>query len=283
SDEGLVWRSDVPLARQIGASVDSMDLSAFTAEAHRRGIYVIGRFTVFKDPRLAIHRPDLAITTPQGKPWEDAPGVAYADPFEPRVWQYMGDLATEMATHGVDEIQYDYVRFPVDGDLSTARYRRESTTETRPPQITAFVRYMEQRLRPMKVFISADIFGRVVWHPVDAYTGQILEDFVPYVDYVSPMLYPSGFNAGSGGYDVPTQHSYGLMKQSLLLTKQRLESAAALSRPWLQSFDDYAFHQPYGLQQYLEQRRAAEEVGTSGWLYWNAAGVYDERTFAERP
>ncbi len=283
SDEGYVWRSNVPLARKIGASVDRMDLRAFTAEAHRRGIYVIGRFTVFKDPTLANARHDLAITSSEGGVWEDAPDVAYADPFEPEVWEYMGDLAVEMASQGVDEIQYDYVRFPVDGDLSTARYREEATTETRPRQITGFVKYMEQRLRPAKVFISADIFGRVVWHPVDYYTGQVLEDFMHYVDYVSPMLYPSGFNSGSGGYDIPTQHSYGIMKQSLVLTEKRLQGSSALSRPWLQSFDDYAFDQPYGLPQFLEQRRAAEEVGTSGWLYWNAAAIYDPRTFAERP
>ncbi len=283
SDEGLVWRSNVPMARQIGASVDYMDLRAFTEAAHKRRIYVIARFTVFKDPKLANARPDLAITSTEGGLWEDAPGVAYADPFSMDAWRYLGDLAVEIAAQGVDEIQYDYVRFPVDGDLSTARFDAPSTAESRPQQITAFVRYMESRLRPSKVFISADIFGRVVFHPVDVDTGQILEDFMQYVDYVSPMLYPSGFNRGSAGFDIPTQNSYGLIKESLALTNERVKGTNTQVRPWLQSFADYAFDQPYGLTQYLEQRRAADELNTSGWLYWNPSGSYDPRTFAGSP
>jgi hypothetical protein len=281
SDDGYVWHSRVPLARRIGASIDRMDLRSFTREAHRRDIYVIGRFVCFKDPLLAKARPDLAITSSDGGLWEDSPGIAFADPFSKGAWQYLGDLATEAASEGVDEIQYDYVRFPVDGDLSTARYHGRSTLESRPRQITGFIAYMEQRLRPYRGFISADIFGRVVWHPVDPYTGQVLEQIAPHVDYVSPMLYPSGFNSGSGGYEVPTEHSYGLIRQSLELSEDRLRGSTAKVRPWLQSFTDYAFHRPYGLEQYLEQRRAAEELGTSGWLFWNAAAIYDERTFAE--
>ncbi len=283
SDEGLVWKTSVPLAKDIGASVDSMDLRAFTAEAHRRGIYVIGRFTVFKDPKLATARPGLAIRSSEGGLWEDAPRVRYADPFDGDAWQYLGDLAVDLAAQGIDEIQYDYIRFPVDGDVSTARYDEDATPESRPAQITSFVRYMEQRLRPSRVFISADIFGRVVFHPVDVDTGQILEDFVEHVDYVSPMLYPSGFNRGSGGFDYPTRNSYGLIKESLRLTNERLAGIGVRTRPWLQSFKDYQFGDPYGLPQYLEQRRAAEEMGTSGWLFWNPAAVYDERTFMGGP
>lgn len=283
SDEGFVWHSNVPLARQIGASKDDMDLRAFTEAAHKRGIYVIGRFTVFKDSTLATARPDLAITSTEGGLWEDGGGILYADPFDRRVWQYMGDLAVEMAAQGVDEIQYDYVRFPVDGDLSTARYSAESTGESRIRNITSFAQYMEQRLRPSQVFISADIFGRVVWHPEDPNTGQVLDQFAQYVDYVSPMLYPSGFNEGSGGYDIPAENSYGIIKQSLEHSENRLEGIYTEVRPWLQSFADYAWGVPYGLPQFLEQRRAAEEIGTSGWLYWNAAGQYDERTFVENP
>ncbi len=283
SDEGYVWRSNVPMAREIGASKDDMDLQAFTAAAHERGIYVIGRFTVFKDPTLARARPQMAIASTEGGLWDDTGGILYADPFDRRVWQYMGDLAVDMAAQGVDEIQYDYIRFPVDGDLSTARYSAESTGESRIRQITGFTQYMEQRLRPSQVFISADIFGRVVWHPEDPNTGQVLDQFAQYVDYVSPMLYPSGFNEGSGGYDIPTENSYGLLKQSLELSADRLQGTSTKVRPWLQSFPDYAWDVPYGLTQYLEQRRAAEEVGTSGWLYWNAAGEYDERTFVDNP
>ena len=224
-----------------------------------------------------------AIASTKGGIWRGPGGEAFADPFDTDTWQYFGDLAVEMAAEGVDEIQYDYVRFPVDGDLSTARYHATSNGETRPQQITKFVAYMEQRLRPSKVFLSADIFGRVVWHPVDRDTGQILEQMSQHLDYVSPMIYPSGFNSGSGDYDRPPEHSYGLIKQSLEQSNQRLQGMSTRVRPWLQAFDDYAFGLPYGLPQFLEQRRAAEAMGTSGWMFWNAGADYDARTFAPNP
>jgi hypothetical protein len=282
SEDGKVWDSDVPLAEQIDATTP-VSLERYVREAHAHGVYVIGRVTIFKDHTLGKGRPDLAIRSTEGGAWKDYAGNRYANPFNKNAWKYIGDIAVEAARKGVDEIQYDYVRFPVDGDLDTADYGARSTRKTRPRQIRAFLQYMEQRLRKEKVFISADVFGRIVFHPVDVYTGQRLEDFAQHVDFVSAMLYPSGFNRGSGGFDIPTRNSYGLIKKAQQLTNRRLRGKPALSRPWLQSFYDYGFGEPYKLPQFLEQRRAAEDTGSSGWLYWNAAGKYDPRTFVANP
>ncbi|GAC1364933.1 MAG: putative glycoside hydrolase [Herpetosiphon sp.] len=283
SDDGFVWRSGVPLAKQVGASDDTLDLRAFAADAHQRGIYVIGRFTIFKDTVLVRARPELAIHRPDGDIWRDPPGNGYADPFVTTTWQYYADLAKDIAAQGVDEIQYDYIRFPVDGDMKTAQYHSEATGKTRIAAITQFVTFMEQQLRTQKVFISVDIFGRVVWHPVDPDTGQTLEQIAAHVDYVSPMLYPSGFNTGSGGFDRPPEHPYEIIKQSLERTVPRIKGLPVRVRPWLQAFQDYAWNIPYGLAEYLGQRQAADELGTSGWMYWNPLGRYDERTFAANP
>jgi hypothetical protein len=285
SDEGLVWNTDVPLANQIGAVYESVDLKDFVREAHSRNIYVIGRFTVFKDTKLAKARPQWAIHSSEGGLWSDATENRYIDPYDERAWRYFADLCEEAARLGVDEIQWDYVRFPVDGDLNTLRVDGTYTPESRVNQITEYMAYMERRLRPFKVYLSADIFGLTVWHTDENYLGQRLERVAHHLDYVSPMLYPSGFNAGSGGYDEPSAHPYGLIKQSLQHTYERLNvlGLPVKVRPWLQAFYDYQFGIPYEVPQERAQRRAAEEMGTSGWLFWNPAAKYDPQSFIKNP
>ncbi len=285
SDEGLVWDADVPLAREIGATYEGFDLEEFVRKAHERDIYVIGRFTVFKDTKLATNRPEWAIQSSEGGLWMDDTKNRYIDPFDERAWDYYADLAVEAANLGVDEIQWDYVRFPVDGDLSTLRVDGEYTEDGRINQITEFLAYTERRLRPAKVYISADIFGLTVWHTNENYLGQRLERVVRHIDYVSPMLYPSGFNSGSGGYKVPPAHPYGLIKQSLENTYERLDKLGlpVKVRPWLQAFYDYGWGIPYEVPQERAQRKAAEDLNTSGWLFWNPAAKYDPESFVANP
>ncbi len=283
SDDGLVWDAEVPLAREIGATYDGFDLGEFVRQAHERDIYVIGRFTVFKDTKLATNRPQWAIQSSEGGLWTDDTKNRYTDPFDERAWEYYADLAVEAAELGVDEIQWDYVRFPVDGDLNTLRVDGEYNEESRINQITEFLAYTERRLRPSKVYISADIFGLTVWHTRENYLGQRLERVAQHIDYVSPMLYPSGFNAGSGGYDVPPAHPYGLIKQSLEKTYPRIEGMPVRVRPWLQAFHDYAWGIPYEVPQEVAQRKASEDMDTSGWLFWNPAAKYDPDSFVANP
>jgi hypothetical protein len=279
AESGQVWDTDVPLARQIGAHTPGADLEDFTREAHRRGVYVIGRVTVFKDALFARKRPDMAIKSTEGGIWKDYGGNGYADPFNRRTWKYFGDLAVEAARKGVDEIQYDYVRFPVDGKLSTARYLQPSNKESRVRQIAAFLAYMDKRVQAERVYSSADIFGLTAWSKREQGTGQKLEALAGHLDYLSPMLYPSGFSEGFNGWKYPTEHSYELIKQSVDRTQRRIQGSRSLVRPWLQSFKDYAWGRPYGVKQVLEQRRGADNAGSSGWLYWNAASKYDPSAF----
>lgn len=283
SDDGFVWKSNVPLAREIGAADRSLDLKAFTEKAHKRGIYVIGRFVVFKDNTYPKARKHHAITSTEGGLWLDYRGLAYTDPFEEEAWDYLGDLAQDIAAQGVDEIQYDYVRFPVDGDLSTDVYKEDSNPESRVRQITKFMRYMEGRLRQSKVFISADLFGLTAWTREEQGTGQRIQDVGRYLDYISLMLYPSGFSEGFDGFQYPTEHPYEIIKDSVEQADKRLKGLPVRQRPFLQAFKDYAWGKPFGVPQHLAQRRAAEELGTSGWLYWNPAAKYVPESFVENP
>lgn len=282
-DSGQTWDVDVPLAKENGSSQDYMDLKKFTDEAHKRGIYVIGRFVVFKDNTAAEGTPEWAVKSTEGGLWEDNIEQNYLDPFDEAAWDYLADVAIDIIGKGVDEIQYDYVRFPVEGGLSTLSFDRESTEQSRTQQIAKFVKYMEERIRPHKAFISADTFGLTAWVDEEQGTGQVLEEMAPYMDYYSPMIYPSLFSSGWNGWEYPTEHAYELVKDSVEISQKRLKGLQTRVRPFLQYYPDTAYNRPFSIPQYREQARAANEAGTSGWLFWNVSFRFKAEAFATNP
>ena len=124
---GFVPRS-VPLARQVGAARDYYEARAAAKLIHARGLYLIGRVVVFEDPVLSLGRPDLAARRGDGSVWRDAAGLGWTNPYDRSVWKYNVDIAVAAARAGFDEILFDYVRFPSDGDVDAAVYRNPRAT-----------------------------------------------------------------------------------------------------------------------------------------------------------
>ena len=187
----LAWPSAVPLAQEIGAyQRDVLDLQAFVRDCHRRGIYVIARMVVFKDDLLATGRPELAIQRSDGTLYEDLEGLHWVDPFRQEVRDYNIALACEVAELDFDEVQFDYLRFPSDGETKDLEYAQEPTFEARPAAMASFCAQAHAALQLTPAFMSADVFGLTVWLDAarDMGIGQRIEDIGPYVDYLSPML-----------------------------------------------------------------------------------------------
>jgi hypothetical protein len=274
-DGGLVsHRSAVPLATEIGAQAISTitDLRALLAGLKQKGIYTIARIVVFKDNPLAEHRRDLAVKAAAGRFWRDREGQAWTDPFRREVWDYNIALAVEAASHGFDEIQFDYVRFPGTEGLV---YAQESTAASRVRAIEGFLAEARRRLVPYNVFLAADVFGYVCWNLDDTGVGQTLEALVAHLDYVSPMLYPSSFQFGIPGYRNPVSHPYEIVSLTLGRARDRTRLPPVRFRPWLQAFRDYAFdRRPFGAAEIRAQINAAERFGSNGWMLWNPHNVY---------
>ncbi len=277
SDRGsLAWDSAVPLADALGVDGNRegwMTLEEFVAAARERNIYTIARMVIFKDNPLAFGKPELATTYSDGSIWVDGEGLAWANPFEPAVWDYNIALAKEVAAIGFDEINMDYLRFPSDGDIGAIVYSQENTAETRTTAIRTFVSKMREALRPYDVFLSADVFGLTVWVDPDSdmNIGQRVKDIAPYVDYIAPMIYPSTFIPGNLGLDDPSAYPYQVIYRSQIAAMERV-AAPTKVRPWLQAY----WYSPYEM---LLQKQAANDAGSAGWIWWNAGGVYDEGVF----
>jgi hypothetical protein len=274
-DRGMVsFKSSTPLASKIGAQkiITIRDIRGLITSLKKKGIYTIARIVVFKDNLLANARPDLAVKTADGQIWHDREDLAWIDPSKKEAWDYNISLAVEAAQSGFDEIQFDYVRFP---DAPGLRFSVPYTEENRVGAITGFLEEARKRLLPYNVFLAADLFGYVSWNTDDTKIGQKLEEVTPILDYISPMLYPSGFKFGIPGYRLPVAHPYEIVYLSLKKAQNRTHLAPIRFRPWLQAFRDYAFDKrQFNGQEIREQINAAEEFGSHGWMLWNPRNIY---------
>ncbi|MDX2494509.1 MAG: putative glycoside hydrolase [Desulfuromusa sp.] len=270
----IAFRSQLPLAQAVGAQkVRTLkDLPEFLAELKRQGIYTIGRIVVFKDAALARNRRDLAVHTLDGYLWEDREKISWTDPFNPKVWDYNISIAKEAAALGFDEIQFDYIRFPAKSDLM---FSQENNGDNRVAAINGFLQLAKQQLANYPVMTSANIFGYICWKHKDQKIGQRLIDLAEHVDYLSPMLYPSGFPHGVPGYKNPVEHSYEVIAQSLQKAAELTGLPAVRFRPWLQAFRDYAFdRRNFTAEEIHAQINASDASGSHGWMLWNAASRF---------
>jgi hypothetical protein len=280
NDRGLIpFKSDIPLAHELGTDKITTipDAPALLNRLHAAGVYAIARIVVFKDEPLASARQDLAVKTTAGGLFRDNEKLAWTDPFRREVWDYNIDIAEEAARAGFDEIQFDYMRFP---DMSNVRFSQASTMQSRTAAIRGFLTEARRRLAPYNVFIAADIFGYVCWNTDDTGIGQKLEDIVPLVDYVSPMLYPSGFTFGIPGFKNPVEHPYEIVRLSLDRALARTHVSPLRFRPWLQAFRDYAFdRRAFDTDDMEPQITAADQFASDGWMIWNPRNVYTDMGF----
>jgi hypothetical protein len=262
------------LAVSSGAARDYYDARRAAKRVHSRGIYLVGRIVVFEDPVLSQARPDLAIRRADGAVWRDAAGLGWTNPYDRRVWKYNVDAAVAAAKAGFDEVMFDYVRFPSDGDVASAVYRNRGSLAKREV-VPAFLRYARSRLEPYGVRLSAAVFGLSAAR--DLGIGQIPRRMAPYVDTVYAMTYPSLFGVGELGLQDPSLTPGATVARALRRFELALRGRDALVVPWVQ---DFSFSVPYGLDEVRAQIDAARISGAKGYMLWNAEGVYTDGALA---
>jgi hypothetical protein len=274
-DRGMIpYKSSIPLATEVGAQkiITVRDMNTLMGNFKEKRIYKIARIVVFKDNLLALKMPELAVKTQKGETWRDRENLAWVDPFKKEVWEYNIQIAIEAAQYGFDEIQFDYVRFP---DASELRFSMPNTEENRVGAISGFLMEARRRLKPYNVFLSADVFGYVFWNLNDTLIGQKLEQLTAHLDYLAPMLYPSGFQYGIPGYRIPVAKPYEIVYLTLKRAQERSRLPSVRFRPWLQAFRDYAFDKrSFNGTEIRRQIKAAEEFGSHGWMLWNPCNSY---------
>jgi hypothetical protein len=280
TDDGQISdQMATPAAQDAHAVVANVDLKGFIQKMHDRGIYVVGRFVVFRDPTLASAHPEWALRlVSNNQPYEDEQGQKWIDGFRQEVQRYDLDIAEQAAQTGLDEIQFDYVRFP--GAISALQYAEPFTQENRVAAIGGFLKQAEERLRPYGVALSADTFGQTTVATDDTGIGQDITTLGQYLDYYCPMVYPSTWADGAFGVAYPAADPYTIVLNSTQSAIKRLADVPTIKvRPWLQSFDDYNTRQiSYTPDMVNVQKKAALDAQASGWMLWHPLSHFDAAT-----
>jgi len=259
------------------------DIQAFMKKLKDNNIYTIARIVSFKDPKYAKKNPEKAIVyKDSGKPYTNRDGIIWVSAHDRQLWEYNIEVSKEAAEAGFNEIQFDYVRFPASNGGKLDKYLdyRNELGESKPLTIQRYLKYARENLSPLKVYISADIYGLVGSVTDDMGIGQYWEAVSNMVDYVSPMMYPSHYGSGVYGLSVPDAFPYQTIDigtKDAVMRNKNIETPAII-RPWIQDFTAtwVKGHIRYGANEVKAQIKALEDNGVKEYLLWNPGNRYSE-------
>lgn len=287
---------DKPLFRDnTGGGCRVVDMLDFIESLHRDNIYVIGRITAFQDPYITKIHPEWAIKKNSDRSivWKDRKGISFADAGNREMWQYLADLARASYEAGFDELNFDYIRFPSDGDMKDIYFpssndvlvaNATSSVSGKSKVLKSFFEFLHENFAPAGIPISADLFGMTTTNFDDLNIGQVLEDAAPNFDYIAPMVYPSHYPPGFLNYNSVSAinaHPYEIVKYSMDGAVRRLQALASSTpnikiaelRPWLQD-NDYPV--PYTPAMVRAQIQATYDAGLTSWMLWDAGNTYTQ-------
>ena len=277
----IAFETDDPVIREMGSSEKRIsDIREFISELHKKNIYVIGRVAVFQDVYATKKKPDLAVQKKGGGIWRDRKGLSFIDPGAVEYWKYIVHVSRASEAVGFDEINYDYIRFPSDGQISQAVYPYSKGRE-KQVVLEDFFKYLRAELLNMGIPMSADLFGLVTWTEDDLGIGQVLERAAPHFDFIAPMVYPSHYSAGFNGYKNPATRPYDVIKVSLDKAVERLKKIGQdpqKLRPWIQDFDLGA---DYGVEEIKAQKKAVYDAGLHSWMAWDPSNIYTKGAYPQ--
>lgn len=285
NDSGeITYKIDLALAEEIGAGTNYIrDIKDLVSKLKEKDIYLIARIVAFKDPILAEKKQEYSLKNKDGSLFQDKNGDKWVNPYKKEVWNYLVDIGKAAVELGFDEIQYDYIRFSTDKGMKNVDFGKEAEGKSKIDCITEFTAYLSDNLKPLGVFVSADVYGTIIDSKVDAeIVGQDYRKMAEHLDYICPMIYPSHYQDGSYGITYPDKEPYNLILAALDKSKQVLEgennTEVAKVRPWLQDFTASWLknHISYGPDEIRAQIQAVYDAGYDEWLLWNGSNHYSK-------
>lgn len=254
------------------------------------GAYTIARIVTFQDSYFTRKHPEIAIKNSTGEFWYSGRKIwqrYWLDPASELVQDYNIEVAKRAIDAGFDEIQFDYIRFPTDGNMKDICYPVFNTNKTtRTEVMKIFLQKIRDSLKSYspKTLIGIDVFGEVFVYGNEAGIGQKLLDIAEYFDVISPMAYPSHYMCRGFGFQDPTAHPYEVYFETLRRGLNFLGKKKVIVRPWVQDFTIRSIYGcgptvVYDKEKVLAQIQASRDLGINGFMLWNVSNNFTTEVF----
>lgn len=265
SDYGfLTYGSELELAKKINAVKKHFDAAYLVENAARHGLKLIARIVCFRDNYLALHK-KFGIRDDSGKIWLDYKGMAWTNPYDEKVHEYLLTLTKEIVEKGIKSIAYDYIRFPTDGDVWRIRL-----TKVKGSRVDAISRFLKRARKEVDAEIGLCVFGFSVWRKLRN-EGQDIEILGKYIDALYPMLYPSHFSRAFKNEETEMWRNYWIYFDSVNEAFAKLPGSVKVI-PFVQAFEYRAKN--YDAGYVFSQMNGIMSAGGDGFMIWNARSDY---------
>lgn len=256
----------------------------------KHNVYVIARIVAFQDSYFARQHPEIAIKTTDGSFWYSGRKDwkrYWLDPASALAQEYSIETAKRAIDCGFDEIQFDYIRFPTDGNMKDIHFPFFNPgKQSKAGVMKEFFKKINTALKNYspKTLIGVDVFGEVFVYGNEAGIGQNLEEIAEYFDVISPMAYPSHYMCNEFGLKDPTANSYKVYYDTLKSGKNRLKNRQVIIRPWIQDFTIGSIYGCgpivfYSRDKVMDQILAGQDLGINGFMLWNANSNFTVNVF----
>jgi len=245
----------------------ALDLRRMVRALRRRHVYTIARIACFADPSLSQREPERAIVDARhpGKPWASRGNGTWLDPYNRDNHRVIVALAREAEQLGFDEIQLDYVRFPVDRATEWASYPAQEER----PRYQVLLELLRDVDEAVNLPLGVDVFGLAALNEGDpSGLGQSLSHWVEHVEVISPMLYVNGMRTWGRG----SRHRAGMLIERITHTLRERVGDGPIIRPYIQAFAQGADH--FGADFIREQIAGARDGEADGFLFWHPGSNY---------
>jgi hypothetical protein len=277
------------------ARCGTADMRELIGMLHDNGLFVIGRITVFQDPYHAPKHPGLAVQRRDGSVWTDHKGLSFIDVAAQPYWDHIIELAVESYNLGFDELNFDYVRYPSDGNMQDIAFPQSMAGAhgaDKQANLEAFFAYLHDAMSDPERFAgvrhentgratatpwtSADLFGMTTTNYDDLSIGQIQERAAPYFDFIAPMVYPSHYPNSFLGLGDPNDHPYTVVHHAMKSGVERMRASTTPVQGFLHEpiYEENASGTPVFTGRYSKPVYGPERLRT--WIQdFDYGGDYD--------